>query len=110
MEGFRYTWGIRGAEAAGDDGSHAMASMPLVVLMPFFADDIFHRGVARAGHPDGAMGMGAVAGTLVLAWRAGVTGLPRVIFRVRFCWAPVSGLCMVEVFYVLAGDHAAHRL
>src|SRR5450755_4746236 len=57
-----------------------IAGMPAVVLMPFFADAIFHRGSRGMGILMGAMGTGAVAGTLVLAWRARVATLPKVIF------------------------------
>ena len=58
-----------------------IAGMPAVVLMPFFAEDIFHRGSRGMGILMGAMGAGAVAGTLVLAWRERVSTLPKVIFR-----------------------------
>ena len=58
-----------------------IAGMPAVVLMPFFADGIFHRGSRGMGILMGAMGAGAVAGTLVLAWRARVSTLPKVIFQ-----------------------------
>jgi hypothetical protein len=61
-------------------GAITIASMPAVVLMPFFAEDIFHRGSRGLGILMGAMGAGAVAGTLVLAWRGQVAALPKVIF------------------------------
>jgi MFS family permease len=51
------------------------AGMPAFVLMPFFADDIFHRGSAGLGYLMGAMGVGAVTGTLVLARRTRMKGL-----------------------------------
>src|SRR5262249_3193237 len=44
-----------------------LSGMPALVLMPFFADDIFHRGSQGLGYLMGAMGIGAVVGTLVLA-------------------------------------------
>jgi MFS family permease len=72
-----------------------IAGMPAVVLMPFFADGIFHRGSRGLGILLGAMGVGAVAGTLVLAWRARVSGLPKVIF-----WSALllgSGFCIFAV-------------
>jgi predicted MFS family arabinose efflux permease len=53
--------------------------MPALVLMPFFADDIFHRGSQGLGFLMGAMGAGAVAGVLVLARNAKVSGLARVM-------------------------------
>ena len=56
-----------------------LAGMPALVLMPFFADAIFHRGSQGLGFLMGAMGIGAVIGTLVLARRTQVSGLPRVM-------------------------------
>jgi predicted MFS family arabinose efflux permease len=56
-----------------------LSGMPALVLMPFFADDIFHRGSKGLGFLMGAMGLGAVTGTLVLARRTRVSGLPRVM-------------------------------
>ena len=56
-----------------------IAGMPAVVLMPFFADAIFHRGSQGLGFLLGAMGIGAVVGTLVLAGRTRVDGLASVI-------------------------------
>jgi predicted MFS family arabinose efflux permease len=56
-----------------------LAGMPGLVLMPFFADDIFHRGSRGLGILMGAMGIGAVVGTLVLARRTRLRGLGRVM-------------------------------
>jgi MFS family permease len=56
-----------------------LSSMPGLVLMPFFADDIFHRGSRGLGILMGAMGVGAVVGTLTLARRTRLTGLGRVM-------------------------------
>lgn len=56
-----------------------LAGMPGLVLMPFFADDIFHRGSRGLGILMGAMGIGAVVGTLVLARRTRLSGLARVM-------------------------------
>ena len=56
-----------------------LAGMPALVLMPFFADDIFHRGSKGLGYLMGAMGIGAVTGTLVLARRTRSAGLGRVM-------------------------------
>jgi predicted MFS family arabinose efflux permease len=56
-----------------------LAGMPALVLMPFFADDIFHRGSKGLGYLMGAMGIGAVTGTLVLARRTRMQGLGRVM-------------------------------
>jgi predicted MFS family arabinose efflux permease len=60
-------------------GAATLAGMPGLVLMPFFADDIFHRGSRGLGILMGAMGIGAVIGTLVLARRTRLTGLGKVM-------------------------------
>ncbi|HLY18769.1 MAG TPA: MFS transporter [Bryobacteraceae bacterium] len=81
VEGFKYVHGHRAVRTLlAMMGTITIASMPAVVLMPFFAQDIFHRGSGGMGVLMGAMGAGAVAGTLVLAWRARVSSLPQVIF------------------------------
>jgi len=56
-----------------------VAGMPAVVLMPFFAGEIFHHGSQGLGFLMGAMGAGAVVGTLVLAQRVKISGLHKVI-------------------------------
>ena len=82
VEGFKYVHGHRAVRTLlGMMAAITIAGMPAVVLMPFFADAIFQRGSRGMGILMGAMGAGAVAGTLVLAWRARVSTLPRVIFR-----------------------------
>jgi MFS family permease len=80
IDGFRYTWhhlAVRRVLALM--AAATLAGMPALVLMPFFADDIFHRGSRGLGFLMGAMGIGAVAGTLWLARRTRVSGLPRVM-------------------------------
>lgn len=62
-----------------------IGSMPVVVLMPFFADAIFHRGAQGLGVLSAAMGSGAVVGVLGLAMRSELAGLARVIF-----WSALS--------------------
>jgi MFS family permease len=80
--GFKYVHGHRAVRTLlGMMAATTIAGMPALVLMPFFADAIFHRGSRGMGILMGAMGSGAVAGTLVLAWRARIATLPRVIFR-----------------------------
>ncbi len=80
VDGFRY--------AAGDGslrrvlGLMAVATlsgMPVFVLMPVFASDVFHRGSEGLGFLMGAMGIGAVIGTLGLARQTRVAGLPRLM-------------------------------
>lgn len=92
VAGFRYSY--RHAEVRRVlwmMAATTIGGMPAVVLMPFFADAIFHRGSQGLGFLMGAMGVGAVVGTLVLAGRTEVTGLPRVI-----AWsAATSGACFL---------------
>jgi MFS family permease len=91
-DGFRFTYrhrqvrGILWMMAATTIGG-----MPAVVLMPFFADDTFHKGSLGLGFLMGAMGVGAVIGTLVLAGRNKVAGLAGVIASS----AASSGLCFL---------------
>jgi MFS family permease len=68
-----------------------IAGMPALVLMPFFADEIFQKGSQGLGALMGAMGIGAVVGTLVLAGRGRTTGLPRVILFS----AMTMGICFI---------------
>ena len=80
LDGFRYAWNHRGVRTLlGMMAAVTIAGMPAVVLMPFFADGIFHRGSQGLGILLGAMGIGAMVGTLVLAGRARVEGLGTVI-------------------------------
>jgi len=58
----------------------AVCTMPAMVLMPVFADTVFHRGSRGLGFLMGAMGAGAVVGTLVLARRTKTAGLTGVMF------------------------------
>jgi len=79
-DGFRYAWGHKAVRRVlAVMAAATLAGMPGLVLMPFFADAIFHRGSRGLGFLMGAMGVGAVVGTLVLARRTRVTGLPRVM-------------------------------
>ncbi|PWU01589.1 MAG: MFS transporter [Terriglobia bacterium] len=80
VDGLRYAWGhatVRRMLATL--GSTTLASTPVLVLAPFFADQIFHRGSQGLGFLMAAMGVGAVVGTLGLARRTQVSGLSQVI-------------------------------
>jgi MFS family permease len=79
-DGFQYVWHRADVRRVLTMMAAAtLAGMPALVLMPFFADDIFHRGSRGLGFLMGAMGTGAVVGTLVLARRTKVSGLARVM-------------------------------
>jgi len=80
IDGFRYAAGHRTVRRVlGLMAAATLAGMPAFVLMPFFADDIFHRGSRGLGFLMCAMGIGAVTGTLVLARRTLTKGLGRVM-------------------------------
>src|SRR5205085_10976190 len=92
VDGFRYAWHHSDVRRVLTVMAAAtLSGMPVLVLMPFFADDIFHRGSRGLGFLMGAMGTGAVIGTLVLARRTRVSGLERVIAAS----AATSGICFV---------------
>jgi len=102
VEGFRYVHGHRAVRTLlGMTGAITIASMPAIVLMPFFAEDIFHRGSRGMGILMGAMGVGAVFGTLVLAARTRVSGLPRVMFwSALFLGAGFAAFALSSNFYL----------
>jgi predicted MFS family arabinose efflux permease len=96
-------------------GAATLSGTPVMVLIPVFADDIFHRGSQGLGFLMGGMGVGAVCGTLALARRTGVSALPRVMtwsgvavgtayvafalspsFWVSLAIMPVIGFCVMQ--------------
>jgi len=56
-------------------GVVSLTAMPYAVLMPVFADVIFHGDATTLGLLTGASGVGALGGALSLAMRRGVRGL-----------------------------------
>lgn len=79
-DGFRYGWNhVAVRRVLGLMAAATVAGTPVIVLIPFFAGDIFHRGSRGLGFLMAAMGCGAVVGTLVLARHAKVADLPRVM-------------------------------
>lgn len=80
-----------------------------MVLAPVFADGIFRRGSVGLGLLTGAMGMGALIGTVALSQRRRVEGLPGVIFSsaavmagglALFAWSPSFPLSMALMVVV----------
>jgi MFS family permease len=61
-------------------GLVSLTTMPVMVLMPIFADRILHGGARGLGWLMGAAGVGALLGGLTLASRRGVKGLGRWIW------------------------------
>ncbi len=57
----------------------SLMGMPFTVLMPIFAAEVLHGGAHTLGFLMGALGAGALAGAVVLAMRASVLGLGRLI-------------------------------
>jgi predicted MFS family arabinose efflux permease len=93
IDGFRYAWKeIAVRRVLGLMAASTLAGMPILVLAPIFADDIFRRGSRALGFLMGAMGIGAVLGTLMIARRTRLSRLPGVM--------AISGLCL-GVAYVL---------
>ena len=95
IEGFRYAWReIAVRRVLGLMAASTLANMPVLVLAPFFADDIFHLGSRGLGYLMGAMGAGAVVGTLVLARSTRLALLPRVM--------TISGIVMGVMYLLFA--------
>ena len=112
VDGFRYAAGhsaVRRVLALM--GAATLAGMPGLVLMPFFADDIFHRGSRGLGILMGAMGIGsgdrhADAGAPDAAFRTGqCDGVERPDHR-----RLLPGVCVFILVLFFAGDHAGHRV
>ena len=98
VDGFRYAWGHSAVRRVlGLMAASTLAGMPVFVLMPVFADAIFHKGSRGLGFLMGGMGMGAVAGTLVLARQSRATGLSRII--------TYNGLVIGATYLIFAWSH-----
>jgi MFS family permease len=57
----------------------SLMGMPYMVLMPIFAENVFHQGAHGLGLLTGAAGVGALVGAIFLAGRKSVIGLGRII-------------------------------
>ncbi|MDD5657886.1 MAG: MFS transporter [Elusimicrobia bacterium] len=57
----------------------SLAGVPFMTLMPVFADQVFGTDARSTGLLMGAMGIGAVAGSLVLARKESLRGLPALV-------------------------------
>jgi len=79
-EGFRYireTLPIR--RLLQIVGMLGLAGFPLIVLLPIFADQVFHKGASGLGILTTAIGIGALCGALFLAGRRGLKGIGKII-------------------------------
>jgi MFS family permease len=111
LEGWRYVWNRDTLRALMSLSALTnVASAPLVVLAPVFADAIFHMGATGYGFMNGAFGLGAIAGTFNLARHARVTAMPKIVsiasIGVGGCLlilagAPIYPLCLLAM--LLAG-------
>jgi len=72
-------------------GLVSLATMPVMVLMPIFADRILHGGARGLGLLMGATGIGALLGGLTLASKRGVKGLGRWVWVA----ATAVGSCLI---------------
>jgi predicted MFS family arabinose efflux permease len=72
-------------------GLVSLATMPVMVLMPIFADRILHGGARGLGLLMGATGIGALLGGLTLASKRGVTGLGKWVWMA----ATAVGVCLI---------------
>ncbi len=62
-------------------GVLSFAGLPYLVLMPIFADSIFHKGPAGLGLLMGIAGLGALTSALLLASRTALGGLARLYYE-----------------------------
>lgn len=99
VEGVEYAWKARPIRLAlGMVALLSVAGMSNSVLMPVFAREVFNAGPETLGLLLGALGVGALLGTLRLAQRSEVMGLDRLIG-----WAGVTTGLTLPLF-AQAGD------
>ncbi|MFL6415647.1 MAG: MFS transporter [Bryobacteraceae bacterium] len=79
----------------------SLLGMPYTVLMPVFAARVLHGGPHTLGYLMGAIGVGALAGALMLAIRRTVLGLGRVIpISAAVFGAALIGFGLSHVFWL----------
>jgi MFS family permease len=109
-EGFAYAWNHRPVLALLVlTAVTNLCSAPSWVLGPIFADAIFQKGSEGFGLLNGMFGMGAVAGTLVLARSGQALQLPRVVLisatsigaaLVVYAGAPSFGFVLASMLFL----------
>lgn len=86
-DGFDYTFGFMPIRTfLLLVGLVSMTGGGMQVLMPVFAQDIFHGGAQMLGLLMGSSGLGALIGAIYLANRKNVLGLSKVIIAANFCF------------------------
>ncbi|WP_321474507.1 MFS transporter [uncultured Paludibaculum sp.] len=121
-QGFRYAWGTKAIRTLLiTAGAASLAAAPASALAPVFAAEVFHRGAEGLGLLSGALGVGAILGTLSLAGRHGARGLHWVILIstlgmgggfIIYAWSssfPLSLLVMVFLGTVIFRQNAANN-
>jgi MFS family permease len=87
-QGFAYAWQSRPIRNTVVLIALAnLAGTPYMSLMPVFAKSILHGGPQTLGWLMSCAGLGAIAGSLYLASRANVKGLPMLTTTASFCFA-----------------------
>jgi MFS family permease len=100
LEGFRYAFGFRPVRSIiALLALVSLVGVPYSVLMPIFADTVFHGGPNTLGFLMGASGCGAMLGALWLASRKSVIGLGRIIAMASALFG--SGLIAFSLTHVL---------
>jgi len=74
-------------------GLVSMTTMPIMVLMPIFADRILHGGARGLGWLVGSAGIGALLGGLTLASKRDVKGLG------SWVWTAAAGVGVASIFF-----------
>jgi MFS family permease len=74
-------------------GLVSMTTMPVMVLMPIFADRILHGGARGLGWLVGSAGIGALLGGLTLASKRNVKGLG------RWVWVAAAGVGVASICF-----------
>jgi MFS family permease len=88
----------------------SMASMPLSVLMPVFATEVLHGGAATLGLLTAAMGVGALAGALLLATRKTVLGLAVILCSLSNITGLSLALLALSGFFMMMETAATNTI
>ncbi len=106
-EGLLYAWRRKPLRALlGLSTITNLASAPILVLAPVFADGLFHTGPRGYGFLTGAFGLGAIGGTFRLASHRRISAMPKVVSIaaiavgasvILFAAAPMYLVCLVAM-------------